>query len=218
MNKSNSKNILLFASGKHVDVLIDAIIIENKYEIFGIVSVDGVQLMSEYDYQTFSLNSNLYNVIKENNIQGGIFAIDNNNKRKKVSNQIRLQIPNFKLIKLIHPEAIIGKDVEIGEGSIILAGAVINSDSVIGDCCILNIQSSLGHEGKMDDYSSLSFGVITGGNFHLGENSSIMMGSSIIENISIGKNTIVKEGSLVINNFLSNKIVFGVPAKEVSSV
>lgn len=55
-----------------------------------------------------------------------IVAIGNPQIRERIQEEVG------GIITLIHPDAVISRRVEIGEGSVIMAGAVINTDVVIG--------------------------------------------------------------------------------------
>ena len=50
------------------------------------------------------------------------------------------------VVSLIHPSAVFGTDVEIGIGSVVIAGVVINISSRVGKGCILDTSTSLDHE------------------------------------------------------------------------
>ena len=208
------KKILVIGDSNFTKVVIDIIDDEGEFEIFGII--DCFNVGKEYlDHNVVGTKADIPGIIKENNIYGGVLAIDNNWMRKEVYDKVLAICGDFNFITSIHPTAIIGKNVIIGRGSILMAGVVVNSDSVIGDFCLLKMQSSLGHEGIMEDYSSLSFGVITGGNLKLGTFSKISFCTSVIENIKIGAHTFVGAGSLVLKNIPSLSVVSGVPAENI---
>jgi sugar O-acyltransferase (sialic acid O-acetyltransferase NeuD family) len=146
------------------------------------------------------------------NVYGGIVAIGDNWTRKNVVNRISEIAPDFRFITSIHPNAVIGKDVQIGKGTIIMPGAIVNANSEIRDFCILNTNASLGHDGVMDDFSSMASGVRAGGNFHLGKYSVVCMGVIIIENVRIKEQTVIGAGSLVIKDVGGYVVAYGSPA------
>src|SRR5690606_623695 len=123
----------------------------------------------------------------------------------------------IKFINAIHPTAIIGKKVKLGDGIAIMAGVIVNSDSSIGNFCILNTNSFLEHDGAMHNYSSISSGVRTGGNFTLMECSAICIGAIVMENIIIENDTIIGAGSLVNKNIPSLVVAYGSPVKIIKS-
>ena len=60
---------------------------------------------------------------------GFFIAIGNPDIRQRVTEEIEKE--QGQIITLIHPNAVIGDDVEIGNGSVIMAGAVLNTGMVI---------------------------------------------------------------------------------------
>ena len=57
-------------------------------------------------------------------------AIGDNNTREKIQRQ--LEDAGLPVVSLIHPNAVIGTEVEIGIGTVVMAGVVVNSSSKIG--------------------------------------------------------------------------------------
>ena len=154
----------------------------------------------------------MLHAIEKFNITAGIVAIGDNWTRKLVVDRVRKIAPDFRFISTVHPKATLGKNVVIGNGSVIMPGVIINANSIVGDFCILNTNSSLGHDGRMNGFSSLAPGVITGGDFVLGKYSAVSLGSNIIENISIGSHTVIGAGSLVIMDIPNYVMAHGTPA------
>lgn len=141
-----------------------------------------------------------------------IVAIGNPIIREKIQNEIS------GVITLIHPDAIISRRVEIGEGSVIMAGAVINSDTVIGRGCIINTGASVDHDGVIKDFVHISVGAHVAGTAHISEKTWIGAGAIILNNISICGNTMIGAGAVVTKNVLERGTYVGVPAKKLSKL
>lgn len=210
------KKIVIIGNNTFSKGIVDIIEDQKQYEIYGVLDIHNTGIKRKRGKVFKGLDS-LEQIVKIENIYGCVLAIENNFERKKTRTQILDLGYNFDFISIIHSTVIIGKNVFLGIGLIILAGVVINSDSIIGDFCIIKAQSSIGHEGILNNFSSVSFGVISGGNMNLGECSFISFGCNVIENITIGTHTIIGMGSLIINDFPNNIIANGVPAKIVDS-
>ncbi len=206
------KKILVIGDSSFTKVIINIIEDEAAFEIFGVI--DCLNVGKVYlGYEVVGRKDDIPKILSENDIYGGVLAVGNNWMRKKVYDDVLEITDNFNFVTIMHPTAIVGKNVLIGKGSVLMAGVVVNSDSKIGEFCFLNTQSSLGHEGRLNDFSTLCFGVITGGNLNLGKYSRVSLGSNIIENIKIGSHTLVAPGSLVITDLPSYSIAVGIPAK-----
>jgi len=88
-------------------------------------------------------------------------GIGENRAREKVQN--KLEEAGLSIVSLIHPSAIIGLDVEIKIGTIVMAGSVINSSSKIGKGCILNTSCSIDHDMCLKTLYMFHLGLILRG-------------------------------------------------------
>ncbi|MDX1363472.1 acetyltransferase [Arenibacter latericius] len=206
------KNIAIVGAAKHGEVILGSLEKCEEYKILGFIDATKEKDTTHYGYKVLGSELDLPKLIKEHHLDGGILAIENNWLRMKMAEKLNSIVPNFKFITIIHSSAIIGRNVKIGKGSIIMPGVIINANSTIGKFCHVNANSSIGHDSTMKDFSSIASGVCTGGNLELGTYSSILLGAKLIENITIGEHSIVGAGSLVVKNISSLSVAYGSPA------
>ncbi len=140
-------------------------------------------------------------------------AIGDNETRRRL--QERLIEEGLTIATLIHPNAVIGSDVEIGIGTAVMAGVVINSSTHIGKGCIINTSSSIDHDNVIEEYVHISPGVHLAGTVKIGEGSWLGIGSTVINNISICSGCIVGAGGLVIKSIKERGTYVGVPVRRV---
>jgi len=117
----------------------------------------------------------------------------------------------------IHPSAQIGRDVIIGEGTVIMANSVINSGSKIGKFCIINTAATVDHDCIIGDYVHLSPGVHLGGTVTIERLSWVGVGAAVINNIHMGQSVIVGAGAVVIRPVESYSVMVGNPAHLIRS-
>lgn len=113
---------------------------------------------------------------------------------------------------LIHPQAIIGSNVSLGSGTVVMAGAVINPDAKIGRGCIINTCASVDHDCVIGDYSHIAVGAHLAGNVRVGRSTWIGAGSVIKNNIDICSECMVGAGAVVVKNLSEAGTYVGVPA------
>lgn len=138
-------------------------------------------------------------------------GIGNNDIRKKIYKKIsEASIPI-----LIHPSAIIGENVSIGKGTVIIAGVVVNTSAEIGECCIINTSSTIGHDVKVLDFTHIAPGVNVAGHTIIGKNCWIGIGTSVIQNINICDDCFIGAGAVVVKNIGISGVYAGIPAKKI---
>lgn len=207
------KKIVIVGASGHGGMVMDCTEKAGKYSVLGFLDSYKEKGTTYSGYLILGDEQEIPKLIANQDLYGVIIAIGNNCTRKRMMDKLLDITPTLNFVTIIHPSAVISRNIKIGKGTVIMPGVIVNSNSKIGNFCILNTNSSLGHDGEMQDYSSISSGVCTGGNLVLGKFSAISLGANIIENITIGENSIVGAGSLVVKNVMENCIVYGSPAR-----
>lgn len=118
----------------------------------------------------------------------------------------------LKLITLIHPRAVLARDVVVGKGTVIMAGAVVNTGTIIGDGSIINTCSSVDHDCVIGAYSHIAVGAHVAGEVKVGDRVFIGAGGVVIHDIKICDDTVVGAGAVVVKNVLKKGVYVGVPA------
>ena len=118
------------------------------------------------------------------------------------------------VVTLIHPDAVISRRVEIGEGTVVMAGAVINSDAVVGKSCIINTGASVDHDCVLGDYVHVSVGSHLSGTVNAGKGTWIGAGATVSNNVNICGDCMIGAGTVVIKDIDKPGTYVGVPAKE----
>lgn len=206
--------LLIIGGGGHSKVVIDCIkdspyipigIIENNRELIGkkVCNIPIIGIDDDLDYY-FSVGIS-HAIIALGHV--GNYALRNTilDKIEKIG---------YSLATICHKSSIISSEANIGEGTLVCAGAIINPDTKIGKNCILNTGAILEHDSVLGDNVHLAPKSVVAGGVSIGENSFIGMGSNIIQGITIGKNCIIGAGSVVIHNIPDNTKVVGVPASK----
>ncbi|REJ08904.1 acetyltransferase [Halobacillus trueperi] len=119
------------------------------------------------------------------------------------------------IASLVHPSAIIGTDVSIGMGTVVMAGVVINSGTCIGRGCIINTSSSIDHDNTIGNYVHVSPGSHLAGTVNVGKNTWMGIGSVVSNNVNITSDCKIGAGAVVIKEINSPGTYVGVPARKI---
>jgi len=209
------KNIVLIGGGNQAHYTIDIINKEGKYNIIGIIDSIHDIGSNRFGYKVLGRQEDIIKLKEQYNIEGGIISIGDNWVRYYISSQIKKEIPDFNFVNAIHPSVVIGDNVQLGEGVVMMAGCIINPKSKIGDFTFFATGAQVDHDCNIKNYSSISAGSITGGYVTLGEFSAITLGVTVVDRLKIGKNTVIGAGSLVIKDLPDNVLVYGNPCKVI---
>lgn len=120
-----------------------------------------------------------------------------------------------KFFSFVHPTAVVGKDVEIGEGSIICPQVVVTTNVTLGKHNILNLCSTVGHDSIIGDYYTSSPGGKCSGSVSLGEKVYLGTNASIREGIRVCGDVTIGMNAAVVKNIYDAGIYAGVPAKKI---
>lgn len=115
--------------------------------------------------------------------------------------------------KAIHQCAVVSRFTEIGEGSLVMAGAVVNSGSHIGRHSIINTGAVIEHECEIGDYVHVAPHATLCGGSTIGEGSWIGAGTAVVQGVKIGKWSIIGAGSVVLNDIPDGVVAYGNPCR-----
>ncbi|MFQ5767267.1 MAG: acetyltransferase, partial [Acidobacteriota bacterium] len=150
-------------------------------------------------------------------LKGLIVALGDNYARFKVASRVLQICPDLPFVTAIHPAASIGRDVSLGDGTVVMPGVAVGPGCAIGRFCILNTCSSLDHDSRMDDFSSLAPRATVGGNCRIGAHGAISMGAVLIHGIQVGEAAVIGAGSTVLESIPAFKVAYGTPARVMRS-
>jgi sugar O-acyltransferase (sialic acid O-acetyltransferase NeuD family) len=205
---ATTTDILIYGASGHARVIIDIIEKTGLYAISGLVDDTGaVTTLMGYQVAT-TINSYL-----DKGVRAGVVAIGDNWQRSRVVNKILGQYKDFEFVTTVHPSVVIGRDVVIGKGTVVMASCTINPCTKVGNHCIVNTGSRLDHDCEINDFASVAPGVTLGGNVRIGEYTAVGLGAAVIQKVEIGSHSVIGAGSSVIRNIPSNCISYGNPCK-----
>lgn len=142
-----------------------------------------------------------------------IVAIGNPETRQRVMNQLKNSGKH--IASLIHPNAVIGQDVDIGIGTVVTAGTVISPGARIGQGCIVNTCASVDHDCILEDFVHIAVGAHVAGTSEIGKRTWVGAGAIVSNDIRVCGDCMIGAGAVVVNDIKESGTYVGCPAKRM---
>lgn len=146
-------------------------------------------------------------------VKSGIIAIGDNAARARIAAWLAEQ--GFRAARAVHPAATIARDVEIGDGTAVMAGVVINRETRIGSHVIVNTGASVDHDCAIGDCAHIAPGCHLCGGVRIGAGAFLGAGTTVIPGVTIGAQAVVGAGSAVLQDIPDGARVAGSPCRPV---
>ncbi len=200
--KNRKRKLLIVGAGGHGKVIAD-IAVRNGYRKIAFLD-DREEVKECADYPVLGKCSD-----------AGKFAVDVvvGIGDSKIRKQIQDSMKEGNVVTLVHPDAVVARDVILGAGSVVMAGAVINPGVEIGKGCIVNTCASVDHDCKIGDFVHVAVGSHVCGTVRIGDGVWIGAGVTVSNNVSICSGCIIGAGAVVVSDVTEKGTYVGVPAK-----
>jgi UDP-perosamine 4-acetyltransferase len=207
LGRHTTMHLIIFGAGGHAKVVLDAARQSGIFSAFSFVD-------PHCNAEQFGGFPIIRDAAALKSARHFVVAIGDNELRRR--NYEAALAQGLVPINVVHPRAIIAPDVEIGDGTVVFAGAVINAASQIGANCIINTGAIIEHDCKIANHTHIAPGSKIAGGVSVGENALIGIGATVIPGIKIGASATVAAGAVVTHDVESGSTVYGVPAKAKS--
>ncbi len=129
-----------------------------------------------------------------------------------------LNIPDEKLITLIHPLTFIGEGCELKPGVMVMAHSYIGPDTKLGKCTFVMANCAIGHNNNIGSFCHFSVGAICSSVLTIGDGCDVALNATVMEKVTMGDFSVVGAGALCLNNVEPYQVVVGSPAKHLKYV
>ena len=128
---------------------------------------------------------------------------------------LRVVAGGFRVATVIHPSAVVGREVTIGAGSVVFARAVVNPGTAIGENAIINTSASIDHDCVIGAHAHIAPGSVLAGGVIVGEQSFLGAGTIVLPGVRIGAHVRTGAGAVVTEDLPDHCLAVGVPARIV---
>ncbi len=210
-----AERLLILGASGHARVLIDIVEKQGVCDIIGLLDPRHAELPERMGYPVLGPDEMLAALVAEHGITCLLLAIGENRLRRRVAQYASKACPALGFHTAIHPDSSLARDVKLGEGTVVMAGARINSGCRVGRHAILNTNCSLDHESRLGDFASMGPNTASGGNCDIGEEAMIGIGANLLPGVTVGARTQVGGGATVTRDLPDDCVAVGTPARTV---
>ena len=207
------KNVIVYGAGEFGSLISNIISYhsnlnivaygDDNLEMIG-KSIDNVPVLGNQDLLQFS---------KENGIEYAIASIGNNKVRAEKYTLLKNE--GFKMLSILHPQALIDTKVTYGDNVIIEMGTAIHTKSIIGNNVFLGGDALIGHHNSIGNHVLVGGNVSFGGSVVVEDYVSIGVGACIKPGVKLGEGSVIGVGAAVVKDVDPGDVVVGVPAKSI---
>ncbi|MGM0208192.1 hypothetical protein IGI96_002711 [Enterococcus sp. DIV0421] len=145
-----------------------------------------------------------------------VIGISDPDVKRSIWDQLKKN-DNLFFPNIVDDTALIGSEVSLGIGNIIMAYTTFSANIKVGDFNMINIHSTIGHDTIIKNFNSIYPAVNLSGNVHVGSGNEFGVGTKVIPGIDVGDDNKIGAGSVVIRNIKNKSKIVGVPAKIIES-
>lgn len=200
------KKLFIYGAGGHASVVADVVRCGGEYEILGLID-DNPALKGGRRFGLPVVGRE--EALAQRETEDIFLGIGDNHARFRVS----AALAGWRFPVLVHPTAVIGSSVSLGEGTVVMPGAVIEYGASIGAHCIINNGAIVGHESRVEAFCHVSGNSAMGGATRLGRFGFIGLGAVVTPGVTLGDNCLLAAGSMASKNVEEGATIVGNPGR-----
>lgn len=202
--------LLLIGAGGHAKVVWETALASGQWSIVGAVESEpsrsefrGIRVYDERNGFASSVGAKAFHV-----------AIGHTGKA-----QVRIDLfetarsSGLEPATIIHPSAVLSRDIKIGGGTLIASSVTIHPDAQVGENVILNTRCIIEHDCVVGDHAHIAPGATLLGGVNVGAGALVGAGAVVLPGLTVGPNAIVGAGAVVTQNVPADYVVRGIPAR-----
>jgi sugar O-acyltransferase (sialic acid O-acetyltransferase NeuD family) len=202
--------VYLLAAGGHGSVVLDALlemgvpvagILDPAKRpgdsVFGVPVLGGDEWLADRDPRSARL-ANGAGAVPWQELRGRLFD--------------RFHARGFGFVSVRHPSAVIGRDVDLEEGSQVMAGCVLQCRVRVGRNAVINTRVSVDHDCQVGAHVFVGPGATLCGEVSVGDHTFVGSGAVLLPGVKVGNHAVIGAGAVVTRAVPDGALVTGVPA------
>ena len=207
------KNVIVYGAGEFGSLISNVISYHDDLNIIAYGDDDKRKIDQLIDGLPVFSAEDLLNFAQENGVKHAISAIGSNKIRSEKYNFLKNK--GFRMLSIVHPQALIDTKVTYGDNVIIEMGTAIHTNSNIGNNVFLGGDALIGHHNIIGNHVLVGGNVSFGGAVTVEDYVSIGVGASIKPGVKLGEGSVIGIGAAVVKDVKPGDVVVGVPAKPI---
>jgi sugar O-acyltransferase (sialic acid O-acetyltransferase NeuD family) len=207
------ESIVLIGGGGHCISCIDVLMMQNKYEIAGILDTSEKAGTEVLGIKVIGTDDDIpFLAARYSNFLITIGQIKSSEKRVNVFSLVKKYGGSLPVI--ISPRAYVSSSAVIEEGTIIMHDSLVNAKAHIGKNCIINTGALIEHEASVGDFCHISTHAVVNGQVTVGKNSFIGSNAVIANNLNLPDDIIIAAGACVLRSTSEAGVYIGNPVRK----
>lgn len=213
MTEVSTRPVVILGAGGHARVLLDALRLLGV-EVLGFAAppplsrgalVDGAPVLGDDDAILAAFRAESVALVN------GLGSVRDTRARRALYERFVARGYSFRSV--VHPSAIVARDVLVGDGAQLLARVVVNPGARIEADAIVNTGAIVEHDCVVGAHAHLAPGVTLSGAVSVGAGAHVGTGATVIQGVRVGANALVGAGAVVVSDVAEGAVVLGVPAR-----
>ena len=121
----------------------------------------------------------------------------------------------YTLISYVSPRAITWPGLQLGENTVIAAGAIVNPTAKIGNDVFVGAGCIIPHDVEIDDHCFFSDGVVLAGSVRVGECCYLGPNATVRNKVTLSRETVVGAGAVILTDTAEREVYMAAAAERL---
>ena len=117
--------------------------------------------------------------------------------------------------RLTHRSAVLGHEVELGDGVILCPNAVVSANNRLGRGVVVNLNSTVDHDAEVGDWTQINCHCDVTGGVKIGREVGFGSHVAVAPGVRVGDEAYLGAGAVIFRDVEPKAKMFGVPARRI---